>query len=61
MSSCKIPKKASGHPHKNIENGDYKTDHMPHQTARATLTQPWPHPRAHAQHYKASNFKEDPY
>lgn len=40
MSSCKIPKKASGHLHKNIENGDYKTDHMPHQTARATLTQP---------------------
>lgn len=35
MSFCKIPKKAFGHPHKNIENDDYKRNHMPHHIARA--------------------------
>lgn len=34
MSSCKILKKAFGHPHKNIENRNYKRDHMPHHIAR---------------------------
>lgn len=37
--SCKIPKKAFGLLHKNIENGDYKTDHMGHQTAKAMLAE----------------------
>lgn len=37
--SCKIPKKAFGLLHKNIENEDYKTDHMGHQTAKAILAE----------------------
>jgi len=37
--SCKIPKKALGLLHKNIENRDYTTDHMGHQTAKAILTE----------------------